>query len=401
MKEMRDILGAVTDLRARGERAAIATVVRVRGSTYRREGARLLILADGRTLGSISGGCLEGDVAEQAQEVIATGRPRLLSYDLTSDDDAVWGLGLGCNGAIDVFVEPVSRDGGPGPDLPALLADTIADRRRLAMATVVVGPEGGPAPGARIVVPEEGPPQGTTGDRDLDARMAAAARAQLDAGRSKSVAVDMPGGEGTLFIEVAAPPLPLLVCGAGHDAAPLVRLAHQLGWWVTVADSRPAFASRDRFPEADEVILAEDRDVARKARIDRHTFVVVMTHNFLHDLALLRGLLASPARYIGLLGPRARTERLLKDLAKEGVVLDDAQRARLYGPVGLDLGAESPEEIALSILAEILAVRNGRRVSSLRGRPGPIHPDTEAPGSASLVARGAVQRSGTDCGTAP
>lgn len=377
MKEMRDILNAVAELHARGERAAIATVVRVRGSTYRREGARLLIRPDGGTLGSISGGCLEGDVAEQAQEVIATGQPRLLSYDLTSDDDAVWGLGLGCNGAIDVFVEPVS--GGRGADLLGLLQDAVARRHTVAVATVIAPPPGGPAPGARLVVPEEGEPQGSLGGPDLTARIVAAARAQIDAGRSTTVAVEMPGGTGEVFIEVATPPLPLVVCGAGHDAAPLVRLAHELGWWVTVADSRPAFATRERFPEADEVILAGDHEVAQKVRIDRRTFVVVMTHNFLHDLTILRGLLGTPARYIGLLGPRARTERLLGDLAKEGIALPDAQRARLYGPVGLDLGAESPEEIALSILAEILAVQRGRSVTSLRSRPGPIHAPGEAP----------------------
>jgi xanthine/CO dehydrogenase XdhC/CoxF family maturation factor len=140
-----------------------------------------------------------------------------------------------------------------------------------------------------------------------------------------------------------------------------------------VADSRPAFATRERVPEADEVFLVEDREVPAVARIDPHTFVVVMTHNFLHDLELIRGLLATPARYIGLLGPRARTDKLLAELAKQGGVLDDAQRARLYGPVGLDTGADSPEEIALSILAEILAVHNGRPAASLRDRRGPLH----------------------------
>jgi xanthine dehydrogenase accessory factor len=164
-----------------------------------------------------------------------------------------------------------------------------------------------------------------------------------------------------------------LVCGAGHDVIPLVRLAHELGWWVMVADSRPAYATRERFPDADEVVLADDAEVPRKVRIDRHTFVVVMTHNFLHDRTLLRGLLTTPARYIGLLGPRARTDRLLADLARDGAPVGDGQHGRLFAPVGVDLGAESPEEIALSILAEILALHNGRRAASLRERGGPIH----------------------------
>lgn len=378
MRELRDILSQLAELRARGERAAMATVVRVRGSTYRREGARLLIHEDGRTVGSISGGCLEGDVAEVAREVLKTGRPRLANYDLTSDDDAVWGLGLGCNGAIDVFVEAVPD--AQGVDLTTALQDAVDHGRTTAVATVLTAPPSGVALGARLIVPEKGEVLGSLGDVELSARILAAARVQMAAGRSKTLALEMPTGTAEVFVEVLLPPLPLLVCGAGHDAIPLVRLAHELGWWVTVADSRPAFATRERFPEADDVILAEDGDVAKKARIDRHTFVVLMTHNFLHDLAILRGLLGTPAPYIGLLGPRARTEKLLADLAKDGVVLTDADRERLYGPVGLDLGAEAPEEIAVSILAEIQAVRNGRSLTSLRSRQGPIHPPTDEAG---------------------
>lgn len=366
MRELRDILDALAEAQRRGEPTALGTVIRVRGSTYRREGARLLIRADGRTVGSVSGGCLEGDIAEIAREVLATGRPRLAQYDLTSDDDAVWGLGLGCNGAIDVLIEPVTGD------LPARLRRAIDERRTLALATLIAGPEE-LRPGARLYLSEDGAPEGSLGDPALDAQAVAAARAQLDARRSAVVTLAGPGGDAEVFVEVLSPPLPLLICGGGHDVIPLVRLAHELGWWVMVADSRPAYATRDRFPGADEVVLTDDADVPHKVRIDRQTFVVVMTHNFLHDRTLLRGLLTTPARYIGLLGPRARTDRLLVDLARAGVTADDGQRARLFAPVGVDLGAESPEEIALSILAEILALHNGRSVASLRERGGPIH----------------------------
>lgn len=366
MRELRDILDALAEAHRRGERAALGTVIRVRGSTYRREGARLLIRADGRTVGSVSGGCLEGDIAEIAQDVLATGQARLAQYDLTSDDDAVWGLGLGCNGAIDVLIEPVAGD------LPARLRRAIDDRRALVMATLISGPEG-LRPGARLYLSEQGAPDGSLGDPALDAEAVAAARAQFDSRRSAVVSLKASRGPAEVFVEVLAPPLPLLICGAGHDVIPVVRLAHELGWWVMVADSRPAYATRERFPGADEVVLTDDADVPRRVRIDRQTYVVVMTHNFLHDRTLLRGLLTTPARYIGLLGPRARTDRLLADLAQEGVVLDDVQRARIFAPVGVDLGAETPEEIALTILAEILALHNGRHVASLRERGGPIH----------------------------
>ncbi len=371
MRELRDILSEIAALRARGEPAALATITRVKGSTYRRGGARLLIRQDGTTVGSISGGCLEGDVVEAAREVIQTGQPRMLTYDLTADDDAVWGLGLGCNGAIDVFVEPLRHAGEL--DVASLLENSIDDRRPAALATVIASPNGGPPVGSRVFVPEDGAPTGTLGNPALDASMVAVARRQIAGHDTAVVPLEMPGGRGEVFIEVLAPPIPLLVCGAGHDALPVVRLAHNLGWWVMVADSRPAFATRERFPEADEVFLVEDRDVPNAVRIDRGTYAVVMTHNFLHDLEILRGLLTTPARYIGLLGPRARTEKLLAELEKQGVVLDDAQRARLHGPVGLDTGADSPEEIALSITAEILAVHNRRAAASLRDRRGPIH----------------------------
>jgi xanthine dehydrogenase accessory factor len=385
MRELRDILASLVELRARGEPAALATITRVRGSTYRRQGARLLIRADGSTVGSISGGCLEGDVAEAAREVMQTGRPRLLNYDLTADDDAVWGLGLGCNGAIDVFVEPVRPDSG-GLDLVAVLSDTIDRRRTAALATVIGGADGARV-GGRLYVPSDGAAVGSLGDARADEAAAAAARRQMRARQTAVVPIETGDGAADLFVEVLAPPLPLLVCGAGHDARPLVRLAHELGWRVMVADSRPAFATPDRFPEADEVVRADDADVAKAVRIDADTFAVVMTHNFLHDLEILRGLLSTPARYIGLLGPRARTEKLLAELAARGVVLDDAQRVRLYAPVGLDTGADSPEEIAVSILAEILAVRNGRGAASLRTRRGPIH--AEAPGAGAASAGGA------------
>ncbi|HEX9245652.1 MAG TPA: XdhC/CoxI family protein [bacterium] len=386
MKEIREILNALAALRARGEPAALATIIRVAGSTYRRAGARLLIRQDETTVGSISGGCLEGDVAEAAREVLRTGRARMMTYDLTADDDAVWGLGLGCNGKIEVFVEAVRPDAEP--DFAALLQACIDDRRFAALATLIASPSesGRAGVGTRLFVPEEGRVAGSLGDAVLDARVTALARRQIAAGKTTTLPVDLPGGRGELFIEVITPPLPLLVCGAGHDVLPLVRQAHEQGWWVMVADSRPAFATRSRFPQADEVFLVEDRDVGRAVRIDRHTFVVVMTHNFLHDLEILRGLLGTPARYIGLLGPRARTDKLLAELERSGVALDDTQRARLYGPVGLDAGADSPEEIALSILTEILAVRNGRATTSLRDRRGPIHEPADAESVSARVA---------------
>ncbi len=195
MRELRDILSQLASLRGRGEPAAVATVVRVRGSTYRREGARLLIEASGRTVGSISGGCLEGDVAEIARDVLETGRPRLVNYDMTSDDDAVWGLGLGCNGAIDVFVEAVTD--ARGDEMVALLRDSVEHRRTIALATVIAAPQGGVEVGARLIVPADpgdGRARGTLGDPALDARVRAAVRDQLAVRRSEVLTLEAPGG---------------------------------------------------------------------------------------------------------------------------------------------------------------------------------------------------------------
>jgi xanthine dehydrogenase accessory factor len=185
------------------------------------------------------------------------------------------------------------------------------------------------------------------------------------------------------FVEVLDPPLRLLVCGAGHDAIPLVRAASVLGWKVTVVDDRPAFLTRDRFPQAAGFVTVEDpADAAKEAGVDERTFAVVMTHNFLRDKEYVRSILGSPATYVGMLGPAARTERLLMELAEEGVDIGESDRRRIHGPAGLDLGGEGPEEIAQAIVAEIVAVKRERSGGFLRDRPGPIHerprPGTEA-----------------------
>jgi xanthine dehydrogenase accessory factor len=185
------------------------------------------------------------------------------------------------------------------------------------------------------------------------------------------------------FVEVLDPPLRLIVCGAGHDAIPLVRAASVLGWNLTVVDDRPAFLTRERFPEATGfVAIDEPENAAKAAGVDERTFAVVMTHNFLRDKEYVRSLLGSPAAYIGMLGPGARTERLLMELRDEGVEIADTARERIHGPAGLDLGGEGPEEIAQAIISEIVAVKRQRAGGFLRDRRGPIHdrprPGTEA-----------------------
>ena len=374
MSEIGEVLAAIEALSAKGERMALATIVAVRGSTYRRPGARLLVPEEGAPVGNISGGCLEGDVADMARVVMDEGRARLAGWDLTADDDAVWGLGLGCNGAIEVFIEPAEK----AAEVAGVLRTALEEERPISVVTVLESEDEAVAPGARIVVRPHGDPDGSLGLPAVDAEAIVTARELLEAERSE-IHTFTHGVRA--FVEVLEPPLRLLVCGAGHDAIPLVRAARGIGWSPIVVDDRPGFLTDERFPEAAGFVHVEaPEQVATEAAIDRRTHVVVMTHNFLRDKEYLRSLIGSDAGYIGMLGPSARTHRLLMELADEGVEITDADRERIHGPAGLDLGAEGPEEIAQAIVAEIVAARHGRAGGFLKERPGPIH-DRPTPGS--------------------
>jgi xanthine dehydrogenase accessory factor len=313
-------------------------------------------------------------VADMARVVMHEGRARLAGWDLTADDDAVWGLGLGCNGAIEVFIEPAER----AAEVAGALRMALDEERPICVVTVVESGDDAVVPGARIVVRPGVEPEGSLGAAGVDAEAVAVARDLLDAERSE---VRTFAGGVRAFVEVLEPPVRLVICGAGHDAIPLVRAASVLGWRTVVVDDREAFLTLDRFPEAGGFVHVEGPEQgAKAAEVDGRTFVVVMTHNFLRDKAYLRTLLMSPATYIGILGPSARTQRLLMELADEGVAIDPDRRDGIHGPAGLDLGGEGPEEIAQSILAEIVAVRRGRHGGFLKERPGPIH-DRPRPGA--------------------
>ncbi|MDQ3898310.1 MAG: XdhC family protein [Actinomycetota bacterium] len=355
MSELDDVLAA---LETASDDVALATIIGVRGSKYRREGARLVVPAEGETVGNISGGCLEGDVIQTAHEVLASGAPQVLHFDLTADDEAVWGWGLGCNGAIDVLVEPAAN---ARPFVAAMQA-ARGRHRAVALVTVVEGPQ----TGARLVVHPTGSTEGELGESARAAGLEA-----LATGRSATVSVD--GVQA--FVEVLNPPLRLVVCGAGHDAIPVVEFGARLGWRVEVVDDRRGFLHGTRFPHAARLVNSQPGAAADAVQPDDRTYVIVMSHNFLRDAAYLRSFLASPAPYLGMLGPAARLDRLLDTLAAEGMPRpSERDLARLHGPAGLDVGAEGPEEIAWAIVAEILAVHRRAGAGYLRDRGGPIHP---------------------------
>lgn len=376
MSEIADVLAAIDSLGRRGERMALATIVGARGSTYRRPGARMLIPEHGAPIGNVSGGCLEGGVADVAKEVIASGEPRLASFDLTADDEVVWGFGLGCNGAIDVLVEPADKAAA----VTEALRRALEEERLLAVVTVLDAEVMGVERGSRVLVHPDGAREGSLGDGGIDRAATARAVARLSMGESATEELTLKGGRIRAFFEVHEPVPRLLVCGAGHDAIPLVRFAASLGWKAVVADDREAFLNRERFPAAAGFVhVGSLEDAARVAGVDGRTYVVVMSHNYLRDRGYLRSFLGTEAAYIGMLGPRARLERMLADLREEGVHATDSDLAKVYGPAGLDIGSEGPDQIAWAIVAEVQAIRRGRSGGFLRDRAGRIHDQAPAP----------------------
>jgi xanthine dehydrogenase accessory factor len=305
----------------------LATLVSVEGSSYRREGARLFLADSGFLSGSISGGCLEEDIRARAKAVATSGRAELVTYDTTSENDLVWGVGLGCHGIVKVLLEPIREM----PAWASAVARNLESRTQTGLGVVWSHPDPG-----RL-------------------------------GTMLAVAIASTGGESRVFRETVPPPPALFVFGAGDDARPVVRLAAGLGWHVVVADPRAALATRDRFPEAASIVTGPAESLVSRADPEPGAYAIAMTHHYVHDKPLLRDLLARPLAYLGLLGPRKRAERILGDLGLEGEI------SRIHAPVGLDLGADGPEEVALSILSEMQMVLGRRDGRPLRERTGPIH----------------------------
>jgi len=349
MTELDLILDALGRLRPGGTPAVLATLMKVAGSAYRGPGARMAVLPDGTTVGAISGGCLEKDVVAHAERVRQSGQPLAVSYDLTTDDDMPWGLNMGCAAKLDVFLEPVPT--GRAPEHLVFVLDQVARREPAVVATLFRAPAGVPARvGARLLVRGDGHVTGDVGGGDLGGSVKTDALRVLREERSDAVAYRLPEGEAEVLIEYVPCPIALVICGAGNDAGPLAELGARLGWQVRA--------------------VGKDDPLGP---LDERTAAVIMTHNYARDLELLGRLLPSEARFVGLLGPRARTERLLADLAARGATPNTVELLRLHAPVGLDIGAETPEEIALAIAAEIRATLAGRSGGRLSDRKGPIH----------------------------
>ncbi|QZP39820.1 XdhC family protein [Halobaculum magnesiiphilum] len=359
--ELFDRIGAALEA---GDDAVLATVIAVEGSAYRRPGAKMLIRPDGGA-GSITAGCLEDEVRDLARDVLAAGAARVETWDLTGDDD-VWGMGVGCNGVITVLLEPLGDEYEP----------VVAARERgepVATATVVDGP----LPTATRSVYTGGSFEGELPSGIADAIRADAERL-LSEGGSDIRSVDTPDGEVEVFVDAVRPPPEVVVFGAGHDVRPVVELAKLVDFRVTVVAFRGGQVDDARVSGADEVVSASPRDVADLRAWDDDTYAVVMTHNFVDDRLTLDALLSTPVAYVGLMGPRKRFEEMREAFAEEGRTFGDDELDRIYTPIGVNLGGDSPYQIAYSIVAELLAVANDRDPGHLADREGPIHDRMEA-----------------------
>jgi xanthine dehydrogenase accessory factor len=354
---MAELFEHLDQLRGSPGKVAVATLVNTRGTTPRKEGAKMVVGEGGAILGSVTiGGCVDAQVIEEAAHVLETMQPRLLELNL--GDEEAWEIGLTCGGTIEVFLEPVRREAaGPGAgDLYERVRAHAARGRRGAVVTRLEGA------GAKLLVLDDGTTAGSLGDTLLDQRFMTEARAALEHGSSRTLVL-----EGVrAFVEIFAPPALLLVVGASHVAVPLVSLAKILGYRTVVVDGRPRFATRERFPDVDDLRIGVPSELVREYTLTPATALVLVAHDYKYDLPILRDALATDVGYVGMLGSSRRGAAILKLLQEEGVAEPLLKRVRV--PIGLDLGARSAPEIALAVLAEIQAVRGGGSGQPLSAR---------------------------------
>jgi xanthine/CO dehydrogenase XdhC/CoxF family maturation factor len=371
MKEFQTILKAYEQSIRENKRVALATLVHVDGSSYRRPGARMLVSEEGQLTGAISGGCLEGDALQKAMLVLAQQQSRIVTYDTTDEDDDTLGVGLGCNGIIQVLMEPINP-ADPMNQL-AFLEKVVSKRQKAVLVTLFsMDNKKGTQPGTCLMLDESGVFQGKA-DPALESILKEDAREAFRNQKSLFKQYISAEGSHTAFIEFIQPAVSLVIVGAGNDAMPLMDMADLLGWDVRVIDGRSSHAKPERFERACQVLVSKPEAVLEQIPIDRQTVFVLMTHNYNYDKAMLKALVQKDIPYVGSLGPKKKLDRMLGELLEEGLVLTDAQRSIIHGPVGLDIGAETSEEIALSILAEIKAVLSGKEGQSLKHIDGEIH----------------------------
>jgi xanthine dehydrogenase accessory factor len=374
MKEINEIIKAFDQAQKENKKTALATVVHVDGSSYRRPGARMLITEDGELTGAISGGCLEGDALRRSLLAIMEQQAKLVTYDTNDEDDAKLGLGLGCNGIIQVLIEPIDPS---NPNNPVQLLKRSATKRQNASLVTLFSLQDKrkAQPGTCLLVTEDETIFGST--PVLEEILLSLAKEVMSSKRSAFKNYIFRDQNITAFVEYLKPPVSLVIIGAGNDVIPLVQIAGIMGWTTTVINGRPYYSKQEKFLSSCQVLTIKPENLLNQIAIDEYTAFVLMTHNYNYDLAMLRVLIQQDLPYIGMLGPKKKLMRMLDELHGKGIAFTQQQLSKIHSPIGLDIGAETPEEIALSITAEIKAIISKRHPVSLKENYDVIHSRSE------------------------
>lgn len=369
MKEVSEIIKSYQVAKEGGLKCALATVVKVEGSSYRQPGARMLVTEEGQLTGAISGGCLEGDALRKALLAIDQQQNKLITYDTSSEDDVEFGVQLGCNGIVHILFEYI--DDGHANNPIRLLEKLQEKRREAVIVTLYSLKRNQEQIGTSLFIREDE----AVCNNSVALHLLPDAKKMLQ-GKASVIKKVINGEEDyEALIEYIAPPVQLVIAGAGNDVQPLVKAASLMGWQIIVGDGRATHALPQRFPDA-KVLQVKPHELMSHVAIDTVTFFVLMTHNYKYDISLLKLLLETDVPYIGILGPKTKLNRMLNDLKGEDITITDNQIKRIYGPVGLDIGAETSEEIAVSVVAEIKAVMSGKKGISLKYKEEKIHTAT-------------------------
>lgn len=373
MKEIREIINAYNKASKNKKRLALATLVHLNGSSYRRPGARMIVDEEGQLTGAISGGCLEGDALRKAVFCIHTQTPKLVVYDTSDEEDATIGIQLGCSGIIQVLFEPIDETDPLNPI--ELLKKAIQIRQNTVLVTLYVSKVNkGDTVGTTMLLEDSGEFYNNSTFQFVPDSLMQDIRETLTVKKSSFKSYQHNDNKFNAFLSFISPPVSLVIVGAGNDAIPLQSIAETLGWEVTIVDGRHTYAKIERFSSACQIIVSKPEKVLQQIPIDEKTVFVLMTHNYNYDYAILKALLGKNVPYIGALGPKKKLDNMITDLKAENIFLNESQKNILYGPVGLEIGAETPAEIALSITSEIMSVINNKKGGSLRNLLTEIHP---------------------------
>jgi xanthine dehydrogenase accessory factor len=368
MKDFKTIVTEFKKVDCSTRKAAIATVVKVRGSSYRSPGARMLITDDGKWVGSISGGCLEGDALRKARQVMANLRPMTVTYDTREESNQNLGIGLGCNGVIDVLIEPIDLTQANNPI--NIFDGFVNTSEPLTMATIFNASSG---VGEKIILYATGESSNYFTRKELGSRVTEDLKQLFKSKKSEAKSFQTDGDDVEVFMELIQPGISLIIFGGGFDARPVSSLAKSLGWDVRVTDECVAHIAPLFFPTADKLSLCQREFIDRDFDITPFTACVLMSHNYEYDRDVLKKLIKTDTPYIGILGPRKRFDKMQEEFQAQGIVLSEADIHRIHSPIGLDIGAETPDEIAVAIVSEIQGKFANRSGGFLKYREAPIH----------------------------